>query len=251
MHTLKVFFFCYRPRSRSYKKLLWVRLFRCVKCLDNINEVFYQNWNCWQNGELTYLPVDKMASWQRVRLKQHICFPLFERLFCWISVLRVTSRRGGWVRWGGCYNTLAERYGERIRCFTLTRWQICQLTKWHSHKGKDYCEFFDRQTFQSKKYVVMVQNILACKVEHWLAIYYIIFIVLYLLSCNYFIDLVGCHSQFKSLRVSLFTSAGNPCRRGRVSKVGLFILMRGNQLQVSAPPPRWQHWSQLCFSTFI
>jgi len=51
----------------------------------------------------------------RVRLKQRIRFPLFERLLRQISVLRVTSRRGG------CYNTLAERYGERIRCFTLTR----------------------------------------------------------------------------------------------------------------------------------
>ena len=26
---------------------------------------------------------------------------------------------------GGCYDTLAERYGERIRCFTLTRTSIC------------------------------------------------------------------------------------------------------------------------------
>ncbi len=48
-----------------------------------------------------------------VRLKQRIRFPLFERLFRRISVLRVTSRRGGWVL---CY-TLAEHYGERIRCF--------------------------------------------------------------------------------------------------------------------------------------
>jgi hypothetical protein len=51
-----------------------------------------------------------------VRLKQRIRFPLFERLFCRISVLRGASRRGGG---GECY-TLAERYGERIRCFTLT-----------------------------------------------------------------------------------------------------------------------------------
>jgi hypothetical protein len=40
-----------------------------------------------------------------VRVKQRIRSPFFER------VLRITSRRGG------CY-TLAERYGERIRCFT-------------------------------------------------------------------------------------------------------------------------------------
>jgi hypothetical protein len=62
-----------------------------------------------------------MLSEVQVRLKQRICFPLFEHLFRRISILRVTSRRGGWVRRGGCYNTLAERYGERIRCFTLTR----------------------------------------------------------------------------------------------------------------------------------
>jgi hypothetical protein len=52
----------------------------------------------------------------RVRLKQRIRFPLFERLFRQISVLRGASRLGG----GGCYDTLAERYGECIRCFTLT-----------------------------------------------------------------------------------------------------------------------------------
>jgi hypothetical protein len=52
---------------------------------------------------------------ERVRLKQRIRSPLFERRFCQISVLRVTSRRGTVV----CYDTLAERYGERIRCFTL------------------------------------------------------------------------------------------------------------------------------------
>jgi hypothetical protein len=51
-----------------------------------------------------------------VRLKQRIRFPLFECLFCRISVLHGASRRGG----GGCYDTLAERYGEHIRCFTLT-----------------------------------------------------------------------------------------------------------------------------------
>ncbi len=52
----------------------------------------------------------------RVWLKQRIRFPLFERHFRRISVLRGASRRGG----GGCYDMLAERYGERIRCFTLT-----------------------------------------------------------------------------------------------------------------------------------
>ncbi len=51
-----------------------------------------------------------------VRLKQRIRSPLFERRFRRISVLRVTSRRGT----VGCYDTLAERYGEHIRCFTLT-----------------------------------------------------------------------------------------------------------------------------------
>jgi hypothetical protein len=55
-----------------------------------------------------------------VRLKQCIRFPLFECLFRRISDLRVTSRRGGLVRRGGCYNMLAECYRERIRCFTLT-----------------------------------------------------------------------------------------------------------------------------------
>jgi hypothetical protein len=50
-----------------------------------------------------------------MRIKQHILSPLFERLFRRISVLRVTSRRGG----GGGYYTLAGRYGERIRYFTL------------------------------------------------------------------------------------------------------------------------------------
>jgi hypothetical protein len=52
----------------------------------------------------------------RVRLKQRIHSPLFERHFRRISVLCVTSRRGT----VGCYDTLAERYGECIRCFTLT-----------------------------------------------------------------------------------------------------------------------------------
>ncbi len=54
--------------------------------------------------------------WVRVRLKQRIRSLLFERRFCRISVLRVTSRRGT----VGCYDTLAKRYGERIHCFTLT-----------------------------------------------------------------------------------------------------------------------------------
>jgi hypothetical protein len=50
-----------------------------------------------------------------VQLKQRIRSPLFEHRFRRISILRVTSRRGT----VGCYDTLAERYGERIRCFTL------------------------------------------------------------------------------------------------------------------------------------
>ncbi len=58
-----------------------------------------------------------MAVPVRVRLKQHIRSPLFERCFRQISILRVTSRRGT----VGCYDMLAERYGEHIRCFTLTR----------------------------------------------------------------------------------------------------------------------------------
>ncbi len=52
-----------------------------------------------------------------MRLKQRIRSPLFERHFRRISVLRVTSRRG----MVGCYDMLVERYGERIRCFTLTQ----------------------------------------------------------------------------------------------------------------------------------
>ncbi len=51
------------------------------------------------------------ASLTRVRVKQRIRSPFFECLFRRISVLRVTSRRGG------CY-TLAEHYGECIHCFT-------------------------------------------------------------------------------------------------------------------------------------
>ncbi len=59
----------------------------------------------------------KFVSETGVRLKQRIRFPLFERLFRRISILRGASRRGG----GECYDTLAKHYGERIRCFTLTR----------------------------------------------------------------------------------------------------------------------------------
>ncbi len=51
----------------------------------------------------------------RVRVKQRIRSPLFERLFHRISVLHVTSRRG--EEGVMCY-TLAEHYRERIRCFT-------------------------------------------------------------------------------------------------------------------------------------
>ncbi len=63
-----------------------------------------------------------------MRLKQRIRFPLFERLFpvefpfCVVPAggegpFCVVSAGGEGV--GECY-TLAERYGERIRCFTLT-----------------------------------------------------------------------------------------------------------------------------------
>jgi hypothetical protein len=69
---------------------------------------------------------NKIAFWG-VRLKQRIRFPLFERLFRRISILRGASRRGG----GGCYDTLAERYGERIHCFTLTPfWAYKSGFKW-------------------------------------------------------------------------------------------------------------------------
>ncbi len=52
----------------------------------------------------------------RVWVKQRIRSPLFERLFRQISILCVTSR---WGEEGVLCYTLAERYGERIRCFTL------------------------------------------------------------------------------------------------------------------------------------
>ncbi len=75
-----------------------------------------------------------------VRLKQHIRFPLFECLFRRISVLRVTSRRGGWVRQGGCYNTLAERYRERICCFTLTLLKVWNELFYNTGHWKEFHE---------------------------------------------------------------------------------------------------------------
>jgi hypothetical protein len=63
------------------------------------------------------LPVLMLFRYKcRVWLKQCVRSSLFERRFRQISILRVTSRRGT----VGCYDTLAEHYGERIRCFTLT-----------------------------------------------------------------------------------------------------------------------------------
>jgi hypothetical protein len=43
--------------------------------------------------------------------------------------------------------------------------------------------------------------------------------------------------------------ARNPYYKGWISTVDLFVIMRGNQLPVSAA--RWEHGSKICFAIFI
>ncbi len=77
----------------------------------------------WEQNKQPSLLDKKMNQGQvRVRVKQCIRSPFLRTPFPLNFRLRVTSRRGG-------FGTLAERYGERIRCFTPPR-QVLINGKW-------------------------------------------------------------------------------------------------------------------------